>query len=65
MAKKIETPEAPAETPAPSTAPPPEAPAEPAVALVKMIRESADGPTEADVHPDEVGNYQLGGWQLA
>ncbi len=33
--------------------------------LVKMIRpvqEAKGGPTEADVHPDEVQNYTLGGW---
>ena len=28
--------------------------------LVKMTR----GSDEADVHPDEVGNYQKGGWEV-
>lgn len=31
--------------------------------LVKMHREvSGSGPTEADVHPDEVENFRSGGW---
>lgn len=38
------------------------------VKLVRMVR-SADraegGPTEADVHPDEVQNYQAGGFEVA
>ncbi len=36
------------------------------VKLVKMVRdaeEGYEGPTEADVHPDEVENYKAGGWQ--
>lgn len=34
--------------------------------LVKMVREAADGgPTEADVHPDEVDNYKRGNWRVA
>lgn len=38
------------------------------VNLVKMIREEpqrSGGPLTADVHPDEVVNYQRGGWQIA
>lgn len=30
--------------------------------LVKMVRESVDGPSTADVHPDEVQNFKRGGW---
>jgi predicted 3-demethylubiquinone-9 3-methyltransferase (glyoxalase superfamily) len=33
--------------------------------LIKMTRlpeEANGGPTEADVHPDEVQNFTLGGW---
>lgn len=33
-------------------------------ALVKMVRD-APWPHEADVHPDEVENYRVGGWHLA
>lgn len=36
--------------------------------LIKMVRceEAADGgPTEADVHPDEVAGYALGGFVVA
>lgn len=36
-----------------------------AVELVRMIRDAPqfyDGPTTAEVHPDEVVNYQRGGW---
>lgn len=37
---------------------------ETAIALVKMKR--PDGtPDTAEVHPDEVGNYALGGWVIA
>lgn len=34
------------------------------IKLVKMIRPFGDsvGPTECDVHPDEVENYAAGGW---
>ena len=38
------------------------------IQLVKMVRsaETAQGgPTEADVHPDEVSNYALGGFVRA
>lgn len=35
------------------------------VKLVKMIRETEEGPTKADVHPDEVENYAAAGWQKA
>lgn len=39
------------------------------VTLVRMVRdrldESDEGPTEADVHPDEVGNMKAGGWTEA
>ena len=37
-------------------------------ALVKMVRDTPqhpDGPTEADVHPDEVANYEAAGWRRA
>lgn len=37
-------------------------------ALVKMVRDAEmypAGPFEADVHPDEVANYSLGGWVRA
>lgn len=40
----------------------------PPVHLVKMARPaeaSGDGPLTADVHPDEVENFQVGGWQIA
>lgn len=33
--------------------------------LIEMIRSTEDakgGPTEADVHPDEIENYKKGGW---
>lgn len=36
-----------------------------AVLTVSMIRDEPDhpgGPTTADVHPDEVANYEAGGW---
>ncbi len=36
--------------------------------LIKMTRATEDangGPTEAEVHPDEVSNYAMGGWRLA
>lgn len=34
--------------------------------LIKMKRaaEADSGPTTADVHPDEVGNYQQAGWEI-
>jgi hypothetical protein len=35
---------------------------------VKMVRDEPQfegGPVEANVHPDEVGNYSAGGWQKA
>lgn len=38
------------------------------VETVKMVRSAPQfpgGPTEADVHPDEVASYATGGWQLA
>lgn len=38
------------------------------VTLVKMTRnaeEANGGPLEADVHPDEVGNYSLAGFVVA
>lgn len=35
------------------------------VKLVKMVREASEGPTKADVHPDEVENYAAAGWQKA
>lgn len=41
---------------------------EAAVETVKMVRSAPQfpgGPTEADVHPDEVTDYATGGWQLA
>lgn len=36
--------------------------------LVKMIREvpsHVNGPTTADVHPDEVSGWMAGGWKVA
>lgn len=38
----------------------------PSVTLVKMHRVDVidGGPTEADVHPDEVANYQAFGWRV-
>ncbi|AIU29350.1 hypothetical protein LV28_24735 [Pandoraea pnomenusa] len=35
--------------------------------LVTMIRDADlyDGPHEAQVHPDEVDNYRVGGWEEA
>ena len=41
---------------------------EAAVETVKMVRSAPQfpgGPTEADVHPDEVTDYATGGWHLA
>lgn len=37
------------------------------IAFVKMIRnnEAYPAPHTANVHPDEVVNYQLGGWVVA
>jgi hypothetical protein len=38
------------------------------IELVKMVRSketAGDGPTEADVHPEEVSNFALGGWVRA
>lgn len=38
-----------------------------AVKTVRMHRELLPkevGPTTADVHPDEVGNYRAGGWRI-
>lgn len=35
------------------------------VQLIKMTRPAGNGPTEADVHPDEAENYQAGGWRVA
>ena len=35
--------------------------------LIKMIRDAAQfdgGPTEANVHPNEVTNYRNGGWYV-
>jgi hypothetical protein len=39
--------------------------AQKAVKLVKMVRDPEEYPEphEANVHPDEVGNYALGGWR--
>lgn len=37
-------------------------------ALIKMIRDEPaheGGPVEADVHPDEIPNFQAGGWVVA
>lgn len=39
----------------------------PTVETVRMVRSTPQfegGPTEADVHPDEVTNYAGAGWQL-
>ncbi len=39
--------------------------ATPKAATVKMIRDEEqfpEGPYTADVHPDEVENYRVGGW---
>ena len=45
----------------------PETQAEPEVQTgpltVRMTRESNVGPLTADVHPDEVQNFTLGGWR--
>ena len=30
--------------------------------LVRMVRADDSEPNTADVHPDEVSNYQAGGW---
>lgn len=38
------------------------------IAFVRMTRDEPQfegGPVEANVHPDEVGNYAVGGWQKA
>lgn len=44
----------------------PEAKKEQDVKLVKMVRgEEFPAPHAADVHPDEVNNYALGGWVRA
>lgn len=46
----------------------PEDQQEPEVQLVKMVRDKGvypDGPHEADVHPEEVGNYASAGWRVA
>lgn len=32
------------------------------VELVRMVRNDGMEPKEADVHPDEVSNYERGGW---
>lgn len=32
------------------------------VELVRMVRNDGMDPKEADVHPDEVSNYERGGW---
>lgn len=40
----------------------------PAVETVKMVRDVEvypEGPHEADVHPDEIDNYAIGGWVRA
>jgi len=55
--------------PAPAADPPPaeDHPAESA-GLIRMVRDLEDGepgPSEADVHPDEVANYEAGGWRVA
>jgi len=53
---------APAQKPA---APKADAPKKPA--LVRMVRDASvhPAPHTADVHPDEVANYALGGWAKA
>lgn len=33
--------------------------------LVSMVRDDGRMPAKADVHPDEVENYQRGGWRVA
>lgn len=39
---------------------------DPAVVLVRMERDASYGePTQADVHPDEVENFSIGGWYRA
>ncbi len=47
----------------------PAAPTEPEIKLIKMIRSLEDaalfkGPVTADVHPDEVQNYAMGGFHV-
>jgi len=32
------------------------------IKMVRKLKEGEEGPTTADVHPDEVGNYQTTGW---
>lgn len=59
--------------PPPSNPPPPDPPAVAPPAAekpkhVKMKRHAPqhpDGPTTADVHPDEVVNYEQAGWHVA
>lgn len=37
------------------------------IKLVKMVRSEQDaqgGPTSAEVHPDEVENFKIGGWTV-
>lgn len=36
-----------------------------ALELVGMLRDDGRMPATADVHPDEVENYQRGGWRVA
>ncbi len=37
------------------------------IATIRMVRDEAPdgGPTEADVHPEEIENYKAGGWRIA
>lgn len=61
MAKKATEPEA----PQPSQAEP-EAPKAPVGKAVKMRRDAEiyPAPHVADVHPDEVESYRVGGWEV-
>ncbi|MBI3582380.1 MAG: hypothetical protein HY096_00335 [Nitrospinae bacterium] len=34
------------------------------VKMVRMVEDAKGGPTEADVHPDEVDNFKKGGWKV-
>lgn len=57
MAKNEEVKDGPAKAPEEAAGP----------SLVKMVLHAPafpGGPTEADVHPDEVANYALGGWTI-
>jgi hypothetical protein len=51
-----------------SAAKKPEAESKEPAKLVRMVRDAElypEGPHEADVHPDEVENYEAGGWAKA